>query len=237
MAEGQPTYLYFVCSTHPRVGKTLMARLLIEFQHANERPVLGFDLGSDGPALAEFLPELATVAAINDVRGQMALLEPLARNDGAPKVVDVGQRVLAQLFMILRDVDFAGIAIGRAIKPIVLYVAAPGDEAVRGYAILRQQFPSFGFVPVSNEALLHEADLAPLFPSSISGVQALQLPQVSADLQAHIDQRPCFLIGLHQLGADAFPPGVWAELDDWLRRCFRQMRELDVALLMEQRGA
>ncbi len=237
MAEGQPTYLYFVCSTHPRVGKTLMARLLIEFQHANERPVLGFDLGSDGPALAEFLPELATVAAINDVRGQMALLEPLARNDGAPKVVDVGQRLLAQLFMILRDVDFAGIASGRAIKPIVLYVAAPGDEAVRGYAILRQQFPSFGFVPVSNEALLDEVDLAPLFPSSISGVQALQLPQVSADLQAHIDQRPCFLIGLHQLGADAFPPGVWAELDDWLRRCFRQMRELDVALLMEQRGA
>jgi hypothetical protein len=30
---------------------------------------------------------------------------------------------------------------------------------------------------------------------------------------------------------------VWVELDDWLRRCFRQMRELDVALLMEQRGA
>ena len=57
MAEGQPTYLYVVCSTHPRVGKTLMARLLIEFQRANERPVLGFDLGSNGPALAEFLPE------------------------------------------------------------------------------------------------------------------------------------------------------------------------------------
>jgi hypothetical protein len=237
MAEGQPTYLYFVCSTHPRVGKTLMARLLIEFQHANERPVLGFDLGSDGPALVEFLPELVTLAAIDDVRGQMALLEPLARNDSAPKVIDVGQRALAQLFMILRDVDFAGVATGRAIKPIVLYVAAPGDESMRGYAILREQFPSFGFVPVSNEALLGDADIVPLFPSTFAGLPALLLPRVSADLQAHIDQRPCFLIGLHQLGAEAFPPGVWAELDDWLRRCFRQMRELDVALLMEERGA
>jgi hypothetical protein len=237
MAEGQPTYLYLVCSTHPRVGKTLIARLLIEFQHANERPVLGFDLGSDSPALAEFLPELTTSAAIDDVRSQMALLEPLARNDSAPKVVDVGQRSLAQLFMILRDVDFAGIASGRAIKPIVLYIAAPGDESVRGYAILREQFPSFGFVPVSNEALLGDTDLVPLFPSTFAGLPALPVPQVSADLQAYIDQRPCFLIGLHQLGEEAFPPGVWAELDDWLRRCFRQMRELDVALLMEQRGA
>jgi hypothetical protein len=236
MAEGQPTYLYLVCSTHPRVGKTLMARLLIEFQHANERPVLGFDLGSDGPALAEFLPGLVTSAAIDDVRGQMALLEPLAHNDGAPKVVDVGQRALAQFFMILRDVDFAGIASGRAIKPIVLYVAAPGGESMRGYAILREQFPSFGFVPVSNQALLGDADVTQLFPSTFAGLPTLQLPQVSADLQAYIDQRPCFLIGLHQLGEEAFPPGVWVELDDWLRRCFRQMRELDVALLMEQRG-
>ncbi len=237
MAEGQPTYLYVVCSTHPRVGKTLMARLLIEFQYANERPVLGFDLGSDGPALAEFLPEFATPAAIDDVRGQMALFQPLARSDGAPKVIDVGQRALAHLFMIMREVDFAGEASRRAIKPIVCYVAAPDDQSVRGYAILRDQFPTFDFVPVSNEALIGDADIAPLFPSTIAGVPALGLPAVSADLQVQIDRRPCSLIGLHQLGEDALPPGVWAELDDWLRRCFRQIRELDVALLMDERGA
>ncbi|MBV8747894.1 MAG: hypothetical protein JO134_22935 [Xanthobacteraceae bacterium] len=236
MAEGQPTYLYFVCSTHPRVGKTLLARLLIEFQHANERPVLGFDLGSDGPALAEFLPEFVTPAAIDDVRSQIALFEPLARNDGAPKVIDLGQRALAQFFMIMREVDFAGEASRRGIKPIILYVAAPGNESARGYAILRDQFPSFGIVPVSNEALLDDADIVSLFPSTIAGMPVLQLPQVPADLQVDIDQRPCFLIGLHQLGEEAFPPGVWAELDDWLRRCFRQMRELDVALLMDERG-
>jgi hypothetical protein len=232
MAEGQPTYLYFVCSTHPRVGKTLMARLLIEFQHANERPVLGFDLGSDGPALAEFLPEFAASASIDGVREQMALFEPLVRGDGAPRVVDVGHRALATLFMLMRDVDFAAAAGLRAIRPIVLYVAASGDQSMRGYAILRDQFPSFGFVPVSNEAIVGSADIVPYYASTIAGAPVLLLPAVSADLQVQIDQRPCSLIGLHQLGEEAFPPGVWAELDDWLRRCFRQMRELDVALQM-----
>ncbi len=235
--QDKPTYLYFVCATHARVGKTLMARLLIEFQHANERPVLGFDLGSDGPALAEFLPEFATLAAIDDVRGQLALFEQLARNDRAPKVIDVGQRVLAQLFMLMREVDFAGEASRRAIRPIGLYVAAPDDQSVRGYAILRDQFPAFDFVPVSNEALIANDDVIRLFPSTIAEVPALQLPAVSADLQVQIDRRPCSLIGLHQLGEGALPQGVWAELDDWLRRCFRQVRELDVALLMDERGA
>ena len=237
MAEGQPTYLYFVCSTHPRVGKTLIARLLIEFQHANERQVLGFDLGSDRPGLAAFLPELATPAAINDVRSQMALFEPLVRGDGVPKVVDVGHRALAPLFTIMRDVDFATAADRRAVRPIVLYATAPGDQSVRGYAILRDQFPSFGFVPISNEAVVGEADVVPLYASTVSGAPVLQLPAASADLQIQIDQQPCSLIGLHQLGEDAFEPGVWAELDDWLRRCFRQMRELDVALQMDDRGS
>jgi hypothetical protein len=236
MAEGQPTYLYFVCSTHPRVGKTLIARLLIEFQHANERPVTGFDLSTDGPALAEFLPEFATPASIDDVRAQMALFEPLVRGDRVPKVVDVGNRALAPLFTIMRDVDFASAADRRAVRPIVLYVAAPGDQSVRGYAILRDQFPSFGFVPVSNAAVMGDADIVPLYASTVSGAPVLQLPAVSVDLQAYIDQRPCSLIGLHQLGEDAFKPGVWGELDDWLRHCFRQMRELDVALMMNDRG-
>jgi hypothetical protein len=230
MAAGQPTYLYFVCSTHPRVGKTLMARLLIEFQHANERPVLGFDLGSEGPALAEFLPEFATPASIEGVREQMALFEPLVRGDGAPRVLDIGHRALAPLFVLMRDVDFAAAADLRAIRPVILYVAAPDEQSMRGYAILRDQFPSFGFVPVSNEAIVGDVDIVPYYPSSVAGAAVLPLPQVSANLQAYIEQRPCSLIGLHQVGEEALPPGLWAELDDWLRRCFRQMREVDVAL-------
>ena len=46
-----------VASPRPRVGKTLLARLLIDYQLHNGRPVAGFDLNGDNNALAQFLPE------------------------------------------------------------------------------------------------------------------------------------------------------------------------------------
>jgi hypothetical protein len=232
MAVGRPTYLFIVCSAHPCVGKTLTARLCVEFQHANERPVAAFDLGTDAPALAEFLPAFTTPAAIDDIRGQMALFEQLASNDGAPKVIDVGHRSLAPLCMIMRDVDFATEAQRRLIRPLVLFVAVPDDASARAYAILREQFPTFSFVPVGNEPLLQGRDITQSFPSSLAGAPALALPPLSQDLRALIDRRPCSLAELHRSGQHDLPPELWGELDDWLRQCFRQLRELDVALLM-----
>jgi hypothetical protein len=231
MAVGRPTHLFIVCSAHPHVGKTLTARLVAEFQQANDRPVAAFDLGTDEPALAEFLPDLATPASIADLSGQMALFEQLASEDGAPKVVDVGHRALAPLFMIMRDIDFAGEADRREIRPIILFVTAPDEASSRAYAILRAQFPSFGIVPVANEYVMQGEDVRDSCPSSIVGVASLQLPTLSADLQALIEQRPCSFVDLHRSAQQELPPELWAEFDDYLRQCFLQLHQLDVALL------
>jgi hypothetical protein len=230
MAVGRPTNLFFVCSARPGVGKTLTARLCVEFQHANDRPVAAFDLGSDGLALAEFLPEFTTPASIADIRGQMALFERLASDDGAPKVVDVGHLALAPLFVIMRDVDFAAEAARRQIKPVVLFVATPDDVSARAYAILREQFPGFAFVPVDNEAVTQSDALGPL-PPSLGGAPLLKIPPLSADLQAVCEQRPCSFADLYKRVQYDLPDDQWNELGDWLRHCFRQLRELDLALL------
>jgi hypothetical protein len=232
MAVGRLTHLFFVCSARPQVGKTLTARLCVEFQHANGRPVVAFDLGSHAPDLAEFLPAFATPASIADIRGQMALFEQLASDDGAPKIVDVGHHTLAPLFVIMRDVDFAAEAKRRMIKPIVLFVATPDDVSARAYAILREQFPDFGFVPVANEAVVQGGNLGPQFAPNFAGAPALSFPTLSHDLQAECEQRPCSFADLHQGLQQDIPRELWVELDRWLRHCFRQLRELDVVLLM-----
>ena len=230
MAVGRPTNLFFICSARPGVGKTLTARLCIEFQHANERPVAAFDLGSDGPGLAAFLPEFATPASIADIRGQMALFEQLAGDDGAPKIVDVGCRALAPLFVIMRDVDFAAEAKRRLIKPIVLFVATPDDVSARAYAILRDQFPDFTFVAVDNEPVTQGHELGPLAPS-LAGAPVLKIPPLSANLQAVCERPPCSFANLYQRIQYDLPDELWNELGNWLRQCFRQLRELDLALL------
>ena len=71
--------------------------------------------------------------------------------------------------MIMRDVNFATIAAQRAIQPIVLYVAAPTELSARGYAILREQFPTFGFVPVENAYATHGHSIEEMFPANLVG--------------------------------------------------------------------
>ena len=75
MAErmtGKITPLYIVCSPRRCVGKTLIARLLTEFYVVKDRPVLAFDLADEGPQLTDYLPKVAAIADIGDIRGQMA---------------------------------------------------------------------------------------------------------------------------------------------------------------------
>ena len=66
-----------VASPRPRVGKTLLARMLVDFHLQESGAALGFDLNAGYDTLAQFLPECATTAAIGDVNGQMALFDRL----------------------------------------------------------------------------------------------------------------------------------------------------------------
>src|SRR5580704_11424467 len=84
------TPIYLICSPRPRVGGTLVARLLTEFIHGDGRPVVAFDVNYDDFALADWLPLHTTIAKIADTRGQIALFDELIDNDDTVKIVDIG---------------------------------------------------------------------------------------------------------------------------------------------------
>jgi len=67
----RPAPVYIVTSPNQKVGKTLIARLLIEFLQASGRTVEGYDLQSRKPAFAERFPHLVESVDIGDTRGQM----------------------------------------------------------------------------------------------------------------------------------------------------------------------
>jgi hypothetical protein len=60
-----------VASPRPRVGKTLLARLLTDFHLQEGRSVAAFDLNAAGEGtLAQFLPEHVTRSSIDDLKGR-----------------------------------------------------------------------------------------------------------------------------------------------------------------------
>src|SRR5688572_32369849 len=92
------TPLFIVCSPQARVGRTLLARLLLDFFLTEDRPAVGFDFAAESPSLIDFLPNHTAYAHIEDIEGQMALFDRLIVPDGTAKVVDLAPASFWQFF-------------------------------------------------------------------------------------------------------------------------------------------
>ena len=57
------------------LGKTLIARLLLDFLRLTGRPLVGYDLDPREPTFAACYPNLVWPVDIADTRGQMALFD------------------------------------------------------------------------------------------------------------------------------------------------------------------
>ncbi len=148
----QQTPLYIVASQHPRVGKTLIARLLIEFFRAGGRPVAGYDLDPREPTLAGYFPKLVETVDIADTRGQMALFDRLIADNRQTTVIDLGHGVFEQFFKVMAEIGFEREALRHDVEPIVLFVTDSAPTTARSYADLRRRLPQTAFIPVHNEA-------------------------------------------------------------------------------------
>ena len=97
-----------VASPRPRVGKTLLARLLTDFHLQEGGAVAGFDLNAGKGTLAQFLPAHVNPSAIDDLKGQMALFDRLiTADDGVTKIVDLGHGSFETFFTLAHQFGFA----------------------------------------------------------------------------------------------------------------------------------
>ncbi|MGB6757332.1 MAG: hypothetical protein WBE82_05295 [Xanthobacteraceae bacterium] len=102
----QHTPLYIVASQHPRVGKTLVARLLIEYFRLSGRPIVGYDLDPREPALAAHFLSRVWPVDIADTQGQMALFDRLVADNWRTTVLDIGYGLCEQFFQVMPEIGF-----------------------------------------------------------------------------------------------------------------------------------
>jgi hypothetical protein len=222
----QLTPLFIVASPKPRVGKTLLARLLIEFFGASQRPVVGYDINPQEPTLTSHFPRLVFTADIADTRGQMALFDQLIAEKSGAVVIDLGYAPFEQFFAVMGEIGFVAEAQRRSIEPIVLFVADRTPATVRAYAGLRDRLPSTTFVPVHNEAVsvtFEQAD----YPPSRAECRLIRLTRLSPIVRGVVD-RPNFSFGAY-LGDRASGP---TEIHSWVSAVFTEFRDLELRLMM-----
>jgi hypothetical protein len=217
-----PTAVYIICSPRPRVGKTLLARLLTEYLRASHREVVAFDLSSNEPSLLDYLPKLTETAQIRDTFGQMQLMDRLVVNDGVPKVLDLDAAAFDGFFKLFQEIGFLKEAARQGVAPIVLFMLDQDSSSSRAYAMLERTIPPGALIAVSNDAVLYgEA-----------------LPWVRARRTLEIKLLPEFLKGY--IGKTNFSFSAFArnksnsssELYDWVREIFLHFREIELGLML-----
>jgi len=227
MSHGTPVFI--ICSPRPRVGKTLLARVLAEFLRTEERGLAAFDANPDEHPLLGCLPAYTAAASLSDIRGEMALFDELIIPDGVPKLVDLGDAAFDRFFSVMQEIGFMREAQRRSIMPVALFLADPENRTRRGYAMLLDRLPELALVPVFNEMISTYVPFRHHFPRTRKGGSPMAMPMISPVVR-EVMERPgyCF-------AAFSESPGAMStELYRWTRRMFLQFRELELHLLLEQ---
>jgi hypothetical protein len=220
-----------VASPRPRVGKTLLARLLTDFHLHEGREVAGFDLNSGEGTLAQFLPEHAAAAEIVDIQGQMALFDRLVAADNTTKIVDLGHEAFASFFALAEQIGFVEEAHRRGIAPAILFVMTPDHTSVEAYRSLRKRLALATLTPVHNE-LLGSAQHRDKYPAAGNGAVQVKLPALAPGLRRYIEKPPFSFLDSRISNAKDIPLDVHIELQRWLRKIYVEFRELDLRVLL-----
>ena len=223
-----------MASPRPQVGKTFLARLLIDFLRLDGGEAVAFDLDPSGDGLRNCIPCLDAVTDLADVRDQMALFDCLIVDDGLAKVIDLGHAWFKPFFAIVEQIGFLDEASRRSIEPMILFAADPHPGSVRAYADLQRRFPTAALVPVFNEAIVKGRNLRDQFPFGRTANVPLQISVLAPMLKGQLERYAYSFTELYDHLPRAIPLALAFELRAWTRRTFLEFRELELRLLLEK---
>jgi hypothetical protein len=234
--RGGPAPIYVVCSPSRGVGKTLLARLLIEHHLADGRPVAAYDLADEGPRLADFLPNHARVASIRSVRDQMRFFDGLIEGNESPKIIDVSYREFRTFFAVADRISLFEEARRRSIEPLILFLIDPAPAAAESYAQLRRRFAGTSLLPVRNLTVARGLPYGAAFPHGSTLAVSLEIPVLGPAARAQIERQAFSFAGFARdpRTRTALSARPRDELESWLRRLRFQFREIELGLICEQ---
>jgi hypothetical protein len=220
----QPAPLYIVASPRPGVGKTLLARLLMEYFLDNGRPLVGFDLNPREPMPAGRFAKRVWPVDIGDIRGQMELFDRLVADTASTKVIDVDYGPFEHFFGVIGDIGLAQENRRRSTDTIVFFITDQAIATVRIYAKLQDRVPAI-FQPVHNEfASLIAADED--FPPTSSECGIIRMPRLSQVVRGVVDP-PGSSFSTYM----ANQPGGPTEIHGCIADLYTQFRDSELRLL------
>jgi hypothetical protein len=232
--EKKQAPIFIVASPRPQVGKTFVARLLVDFLRLDRDDPAVFDLNPRGDALKDYLPSLTTVTDLTDIKSQMAMFDRLIDDDGVAKIVDLGNASFERFFAIAREIGFFREATRRLLDPVILFAANTHPVAINAYADLKRCLRGVIVIPVFNDVILKGKKLRDEYSFSRAAAVPVHISALAPMLKAQIEQSHYSFSDIHDTLPIGIPIGLAFELRSWTRRTFLELRELELRLLLEK---
>ncbi len=116
------------------VGKTTVARTLLDYFGAHHMPVRAFDTESPRGTLKRFHPDLTEIVDVTQVPGQMKIFDTLGTADAKVTVIDVRAGLLSLTLRTLNEIGFVDSAKRGQIAFAVFHILGPSIASLQEIA-------------------------------------------------------------------------------------------------------
>ncbi len=116
------------------VGKTTVARTLIDYFSAHQIPIRAFDTEAPRGTLKRFHPDVTEVVDVTEVPDQMKIFDTLGTTQASVTVIDVRAGLLSPTLQALSDIGFLDAAKKDQITFAVFHILGPSIASLQEIA-------------------------------------------------------------------------------------------------------
>jgi hypothetical protein len=160
-----PPTIYIVCSDQHRNGKTLLARVLVDYLMLEGHDPFVIDAGVPEGPLRNYFPGRTALVDFSSIRGQMKVFDTILAAPGRDYVIDLPAPQLQRFEAAVQELRFAAEARRLGFRIVVLFIVDAGQESLDAAVIFERAVAPDLLVPVKNAAV------GSALPAGYRGVQ------------------------------------------------------------------
>ena len=187
-----PSIIALVCSDRHRNGKTLLARVLVDFLLLEGRDPYCLDLGFPEGALRSYFPGRTALVDFGHVSGKMKVFDRILAGPGRDYVIDLPAQQLAPVCEAMADLEFRKASQDKAFRLVVFYIVDETVDSLKAAAAVEDILAPDLFVPVENRFV------GSSLPPGAPGL-TLIMDRLDPELHTIVSNRRCsfrsFLLG------------------------------------------
>ncbi|KZE30543.1 hypothetical protein IMF23_00415 [Chelatococcus daeguensis] len=217
------TPIFIACGPLANAGKTLSARLFLEFCRASGRSPLAFDVNPHDAELAATTSGAAHIVNLSTTAGQMRLFEGMLQAGPEARVVDLWHGSYEPFLDLMEQMEFASEAARRDFRLVLLLHGRSLEDLDIQAEQLRARINPAETIVVLNEHICESAG-----PSFARFEHSLSIPVLAPSILQQLARMRLGLVegidaerGLHSMVARSC-------LRDWLTQIFAQFHCIEL---------